>query len=159
MKSPARVALATVVAAFALGACATGPRHSAEGWPILGVIDGDTLRVHVATLPPSISEVHVRVKGIDTPERGGHASCPRERELAERAFAFTRARINGAKNVEFKNLQWDKYGGRVLAEVIIDGQPLAGLLMAGGLAQPYFGGARPNWCFSPERPPVNGRGI
>jgi len=151
--------LVIIGAGLALGGCAGGDRQTNEGWPIVGVIDGDTIRVRVVSLPPAIQEVHVRVRGIDTPERGAHASCERERELAERAFSFTRARINGARQVEFKNLQWDKYGGRVLAEVVIDGRPLAALLMASGLAAPYSGGTRPNWCFSPERPATGGRGI
>lgn len=154
-----RLAAIVIVGGVALAGCAGHDRQTNEGWPIIGVIDGDTIRVRVASLPPAIQEVHVRVRGVDTPERGAHASCERERELAERAFAFTRARINGARHVEFKNLQWDKYGGRVLAEVVIDGQPLAGLLMASGLAAPYLGGTKPNWCFSPERPTTGGRRI
>lgn len=157
MNASARIA--TLILGLALGACASAPRGTPESWPILGVIDGDTIRVRVDGLPPSIAEVHIRVKGIDTPERGGHASCERERDLAERAYAFTRSRIGGAKNIEFKNLQWDKYGGRVLAEVYVDGQPLAGLLMSSGLATPYFGGIKPNWCFSPEKPHTGGRGV
>jgi len=148
---------AALALALALGACAGGGA-SLDGWEIIGVIDGDTIRARVATLPPSIAEVHVRVKGIDTPEKGGHASCERERELASRADAFTRAKIKGARQVALRNFEWDKYGGRVLAEVLVDGQSLAALLLANGLAQPYFGGTKPNWCFSPDRPRRDGRG-
>jgi endonuclease YncB( thermonuclease family) len=144
-------------AALALGSCAGGGT-SLEGWEIIGVIDGDTLRARVASLPSSIAEVHVRVKGIDTPEKGAQASCERERDLASRADAFTRAKIKGAQQVALRNFEWDKYGGRVLAEVLVDGQSLAGLLLANGLAQPYFGGTKPNWCFSPERGRRDGRG-
>jgi hypothetical protein len=40
----------------------------------------------------------------------------------------------------------DKFAGRVDADVIVDGRPIAAVLVAEGLARPYTGGARQSWC-------------
>ena len=42
--------------------------------------------------------------------------------------------------------EWDKYGGRVLGHVIIDGQSLSDMLIRAGLARPYHGEAKSSWC-------------
>jgi endonuclease YncB( thermonuclease family) len=39
-----------------------------------------------------------------------------------------------------------KYGGRVLGDVIIDGEPLSKKLIASGYAIPYDGGTKKSWC-------------
>jgi micrococcal nuclease len=51
---------------------------------------------------------------------------------------------NGTVQVE--QIEWDKYGGRVLATVYVDGRDLAALLIAQDLARPYDGGKRQPWC-------------
>jgi len=130
---------------LAVAACSGMPRSLS--WPVTGVVDGDTLRVRIDTLPGELADVSVRVRGIDTPERGQHANCARERRLAEDALRFTKGALERAKLVEFRNLGWDKYGGRVLADVLLDGRPLSDMLIAAGLARQYFGvGPKPNWC-------------
>lgn len=48
--------------------------------------------------------------------------------------------------VSFCNVKWDKYGGRILAEVHVDGRSLADMLIERGLARPYHGGKRDGWC-------------
>jgi len=121
-------------------------------WKVLDVIDGDTIRARLETLPPALAEIHIRVRGVDTPERGAKAHCERERSLADQALAVTREQLRRARLVEFRHLEWDKYGGRVLADVMVDNQSLAALLVARGVGQIYFGqGPRPNWCFDPAQ--------
>ena len=115
-------------------------------WPVVGIKDGDTLAVNLPGLPPALNPVGVRLRGVDTPESGGRAKCMSERKLAERATRFTRQAITAAGSIEFERPSWDKYGGRVDADVWVDGERLADLLIAAGLARPYEGGKRAGWC-------------
>ncbi|WP_372809511.1 thermonuclease family protein, partial [Litorivivens sp.] len=70
---------------------------------IVGVYDGDTIRVRIDNWPPIIGEaIGVRINGIDTPEIRG--KCPEEKALAREARAFTRDAVTAAKAVELRNL-------------------------------------------------------
>ena len=60
--------------------------------------------------------------------------------------AFTRQAIGRAGRIEFGQPNWDKYGGRIDAEVWIDDILLSDALIAAGLARPYNGGKRAGWC-------------
>lgn len=117
-------------------------------WPVLGAIDGDTLKVHLPGLPMELQPVKVRVRGIDTPEIRG--KCDREKQAASKATALTRFLINQAKArkkpIVFSEIGWDKYGGRLDAIVTIDGQSLGTTLISAGLARAYDGGKRLGWC-------------
>jgi len=115
-------------------------------WEIVAIKDGDTLAVELPGLPPQLNPVAVRVRSVDAPESGGRAKCPAERALARRATEFTRRAIAAAATVEFERPTWDKYGGRIDADVWVDGELLSGQLIAAGLARRYDGGRRPGWC-------------
>ena len=78
----------------------------------------------------SFTDMSVRILGIDTPEIRG--DCPEEKALALRGREFANVAFNGAETIEFLNLKWDKYGGRVLADVWLDGVDYAALLMKQG---------------------------
>lgn len=120
---------------------------SASSWATLREpwnYDGDTIYIRVDGLPPELAEMSVRVRGIDTPEIRGE--CPAEKDLAIKARDYTRSLMSNGHVVAFMNLEHDKYGGRVLADVYVDGQALAALLIAQGLARPYDGGKRQPWC-------------
>ncbi len=119
------------------------PRYA---WRVIGIKDGDTLAVDLPGLPASLNPVAVRLRSVDTPESGGRAKCAAERELAERATRFTRGAIAAARRIEFGLPSWDKYGGRIDAEVWVDGKRLADQLVAAGLARPYDGAKRGSWC-------------
>jgi len=111
---------------------------------IVGVYDGDTIRVRIEDWPPIVGEaIGVRVNGVDTPEIRG--KCPEEKALARQARSFTRTAVTTAKSVELRNLRRDKYF-RLLADVCVDGQALSELLMANGLAYRYEGGRKESWC-------------
>ena len=94
-------------------------------------------------LPPKLS---IRVLGIDTPEKAPRAKCEAEAAKAKEASAFTRAAVTKAREIDVQMTEWDKYGGRVLGHVIIDGQSLSDMLIRAGLARPYHGEAKSSWC-------------
>ena len=120
---------------------------SADAYDITRVIDGDTVEVAVdflpAPLPPKLS---IRVLGIDTPEKAPRAQCEAEAELAKQASAFTKNAVASAGKIDIEILKWDKYGGRVLGYVYLDGQSLGIMLIAANLARPYKGGPKQSWC-------------
>jgi len=41
---------------------------------------------------------------------------------------------------------WDKFGGRVLGDIIVNGQSVRAGLIANGLAREYYGDAKQSWC-------------
>lgn len=113
--------------------------------PVESVYDGDTFRVVFTGLPSELNPVKIRVRGVDSPERGS-PRCAAERLAAERAREFVERRIG--RQVLIANLEWDKYGGRVDADVYVGPQrlSLATLLIQNGHARPYNGGRRRGWC-------------
>jgi len=119
----------------------------ADAYKITRVIDGDTVEIAVdflpAPLPPKLS---IRVLGIDTPEKAPRAQCEAEAEKAKLASAFTKNAIATAAVIDVQIKSWDKYGGRVLGNVFLDGQSLAEMLINQGLARAYFGEAKSSWC-------------
>jgi endonuclease YncB( thermonuclease family) len=113
-------------------------------WPVIGIKDGDTLTVNLPGLPPALNPVAVRLRSVDTPESGGRAKCAGERKLAERATHFTRQAIAAARSIEFRQPSWDKYGGRIDADVWVDGKLLSDQLIAAGA------GAAVRWRETPR---------
>jgi len=141
-----RPAIALAIILVGLTQAVWGSPPERYTWRVLGVKDGDTLAVDLPGLPEPLNPVAVRLRGVDTPESGGRAKCTLERTMAARATGFTRAAIAAARSIEFEAPTWDKYGGRIDAEVWVDGQPLSERLIAAGLARPYDGGKRAGWC-------------
>ena len=114
---------------------------------ITRVIDGDTVAFQADFLPaPLKKELSIRVFGVDTPEKGHRAQCPSEAQRGEAASAFTKAQINASSNRQIVLMDWDKYGGRVLGDVVLDGKSLRHLLIANGHAREYYGEAKTSWC-------------
>jgi len=106
--------------------------------------DGDTCYVIAKTLPESLRNMSIRILGIDTPEI--RADCPEEKELALQGRVFANDMFRNANNIEFHNLKWDKYGGRILADVYIDGVSYKDEIIEAGLAREYYGGKKIGWC-------------
>ena len=106
--------------------------------------DGDTCYVSAPVLPGKLSKMSVRVLGIDTPEIKG--KCEKEKELALIGRQTANELFRAATKIEFKDLKWDKYGGRVLSNVYLDGKLYSNILIEKGLARPYDGGAKKGWC-------------
>jgi endonuclease YncB( thermonuclease family) len=119
----------------------------AEQYKINRVIDGDTVEIAVDFLPdPLPPKLSIRVLGIDTPEKAPRAQCEAEAKKAAEASAFTKSAVAVAQIVEIQIEKWDKYGGRVLGHVLLDGHSLSEMLIGAGLARPYKGEAKTSWC-------------
>lgn len=105
------------------------------------VYDADTI-----TIPASgmITGFRIRILGLDGPEL--RSSCPAERALATRARSRLVALASAGLDVQ-SGLELDLYG-RVLATVRTpNGQDVASVLIAEGLARPFDGKtARRPWC-------------
>ena len=114
---------------------------------ITRVIDGDTVAFEAAWLPdPLKKELSIRVFGVDTPEKGHRAQCPKEDVMGKKATEFTKQAVISAQKRQVILMDWDKYGGRVLGDVILDGKSLRQALIANGLAREYYGEAKTSWC-------------
>ena len=84
--------------------------------------------------------------GIDTPEKGKRAKCEREAKLGDSATKMTSGLINNANVIIFSKIKWDKFGGRVLAKINIDGEDLGLTLIRAGMAREYHGEKKKSWC-------------
>jgi endonuclease YncB( thermonuclease family) len=114
---------------------------------ITRVIDGDTVAFQADFLPaPLKKELSIRVYGVDTPEKGHRAACASEAQRGEAASAFTKQVIAQATQRQVVLMDWDKYGGRVLGDVILNGQSLRAMLIQNGFAREYYGEAKTSWC-------------
>ena len=114
---------------------------------ITRVIDGDTVAFQADFLPaPLKKELSIRVYGVDTPEKGFRAACPSEAARGEAASAFTKNAIATSTKRQVTLIDWDKYGGRVLGDVLLNGQSLRAMLIANGFAREYYGEAKTSWC-------------
>lgn len=112
---------------------------------VINIVDGDTFDVVIEVLPDRRVVERIRFQGVDTPEKNSSRAC--EVRDANRAQQFVEDKINQAGNqVELFNLMSGKY--RVVADVFIDGEPLADQIIEAGLGMPYYGGKRPEWeCY------------
>jgi endonuclease YncB( thermonuclease family) len=116
-------------------------------YKIIRVIDGDTVVFEATFLPaPLKPQMSLRVLGIDTPEKGHRAQCESENQKAQEASKFTKNLIENAKKVQIEIKEHDKYGGRLLGDVIIDNRKLSEMLIEKGHARPYFGEKKSDWC-------------
>jgi len=118
---------------------------------ILRVTDGDTVVISAPFLPaPFKPELAIRVYGVDTPEKGHRAQCPQEAQRGEAASAFTKKAIEsaaaGGGKFQVTMYGWDKFGGRVLGDILINGKSLRAGLIANGFAREYYGDAKQSWC-------------
>lgn len=123
------------------------PQGVLYNFPLTRVLDGDTVAFQASFLPPPLKqELSIRVYGVDTPEKGFRAKCPQEDQKGQAASMFTKNLVANAKVKQVVIMDWDKFGGRVLGDVILDGQSLRTLLINNGFARPYFGEAKQSWC-------------
>lgn len=142
-----RFAVLVSVALFAAPAPADDVIPGPVRAKVVRVVDGDTIAVLAHPWLGTTIETFVRVEGIDTPEKGARGKCAHERELAERASAFTAKMFPPGAAVMLSRIKNDKYGGRVVGLVATeDGRDLSASLIGAGLAKPYDGGKKSSWC-------------
>ena len=124
------------------------PKNSATyDAQIVRVNDGDTVVIAAPFLPaPLKPELAVRVFGVDTPEKGHRAQCPSEDARGQAASEFTKNAVKNTKKHQVILYSWDKFGGRVLGDMILDGVSLRSELIRNGFAREYYGDAKQSWC-------------
>jgi endonuclease YncB( thermonuclease family) len=123
------------------------PKGATYDAQILRVTDGDTVVIAAPFLPaPLKPELAIRVYGVDTPEKGHRALCPSEAQRGDAASAFTKNAIAQGGKFQVTMYGWDKFGGRVLGDILINGQSLRAALIANGFAREYYGDAKQSWC-------------
>ena len=126
------------------------PAHAQEQMYIykaLKITDGDTIKLDVSKESPLVKKLglSVRIKGIDTPEKGSEAKCNKENILGQQATVFTTYLI-GNKELLLSEVKNDKYGGRIVANVKVGGVDIAQELLKKGLARVYNGEKKKSWC-------------
>jgi endonuclease YncB( thermonuclease family) len=143
-----KLIIATILALTALTAYAQKQKAGVTYDAVLTrIVDGDTVAFQANWLPdPLKKELLLRVFGVDTPEKGHRAQCPSENQRGLAATEFTRQLINTSQKRQITLMTWDKFGGRVLGDVILDGKSLRGELIANGFAREYYGEAKTSWC-------------
>ena len=142
--------LATVVTIFMMMGSASAqktPQGVTYDATVIRVSDGDTIVIAATYLPaPLKPELAVRIFGVDTPEKGHRAQCPEENAKAMKASAYTADLIKSGKKIQVTLYRWDKFGGRVLGDILVDGQSVRAGLIQHGLAREYYGEAKQSWC-------------
>jgi len=115
-------------------------------FPFVAVTDGDTIRSSIQVACP-LCNVYIRIRGIDTPESNHMAQCPLEKERGLAAKKYLQNRFEGKTEFMARNIAWDKYGGRILGDVEVDGKNVAAEMISAGHAKSYNGrGRKPDWC-------------
>lgn len=110
---------------------------------VVRVLDGDTIEISAQVWLGLRLTSHVRIRGIDTPELRG--ACASEKVMAAQARDRL-AHLAGA-TISIAHIADDKYAGRVLADATAaNGTDLKEAMLASGLARPYDGAARGDWC-------------
>ena len=105
------------------------------------VVDGDTIKVVlVGDMPELFREESIRLRHCDTPEKNDPR--PDVAALAHRATDYTASHITPGMRLTLREVGFDKYGGRLDADVEVDGVNLCRALIDAGLAHPYEGGKK-----------------
>jgi len=114
---------------------------------IVRINDGDTVVIAAPFLPaPLKPELAVRVFGVDTPEKNHLAKCESERQRGLAATEFTKKMVGQSQQRQVVLYSWDKFGGRVLGDILLNGQSLRMMLIQNGFAREYYGEAKTSWC-------------
>ena len=125
------------------------PAHAQEFYVYkpVKITDGDTIKLDVSKESPLIKKLglSVRIKGIDTPEKGSKAKCDKENALGQQATKFTTDLV-GNKELLLSEVKNDKYGGRIVANVKVGGVDIAQELLKKGFARVYNGEKKKSWC-------------
>ena len=131
----------------ALALAQKAPQGATYDAKIVRVNDGDTVVIAAPFLPaPLKPELAVRIYGVDTPEKGFRAQCPSEDQRGQAATAFTKKAVESTQKHQVVLYGWDKFGGRVLGDMILNGVSLRAELIKNGFAREYYGEAKQSWC-------------
>jgi len=107
---------------------------------VTSIYNGDTFRCNIDGVHPLLgNRIGIRVRGVDTPEMKDKRSIIKE--LTQKAKQYTVAKLRAGKIIELRNATRGKYF-RIVADVYIDDQNLANLLITEGLGKKYDGGKK-----------------
>lgn len=113
---------------------------------IRSVYDGDTFRIESNELVSHDEKgILVRIRGVDAAEIDG--DCKREELLARTARQWLVHRFNKATSIALQDVDYrEDPHGRVVADVVVDGDMLSTQMVAAGAAKSWTGGSKPRWC-------------
>ena len=150
MKTYIKNLVAVAIVYFAAMGAALGqktPQGVTYDATIVRINDGDTVVISAPFLPaPLKPELAVRVFGVDTPEKNHLAKCESERQRGLAATEFTKKVVGASQQRQVVLYGWDKFGGRVLGDILLNGQSLRMMLIQNGFAREYYGDAKQSWC-------------
>jgi endonuclease YncB( thermonuclease family) len=136
--------LRNAFAGLALAALALLPAAPVRGQDVLAgpveatllrVVDGDTLLVRARVWLDLEVITRVRLRDVNAPELRSRDEDERARAQAARAFVAT---FTEGAMLRLSEIGQDKYGGRVVARVAVDGADLGAALLAEGHARPMM---------------------
>jgi endonuclease YncB( thermonuclease family) len=116
---------------------------------VYDVYDGDTVKF-IADLGGAVVKMSLRLRGIDTPELRGAAIYEKvagelARERLKQLIGFKGRSVL----VRVVIYQWDKYGGRVVGDIIPRGERSGGnvtdILISEGYGRKYGGEKKQPW--------------
>jgi endonuclease YncB( thermonuclease family) len=136
---PGLVAL-LLLGLFALFPDAAMARTGVPPCAVVRMIDGDTVDLDCL----GEGRFRARLMGFDTPETH-RPGCAEEALLGQAATRRLRALVSDGRRIEARLGRWDRYERR-LVELSVDGRDVGARLIAEGLALPYEGGRRIDWC-------------
>lgn len=115
-------------------------KDSITNFEVVKVRDGDTFVINIANIPDVFgSEIAVRIRGIDTPEKNDERE--EIRNIAIAAKEELEKLLYSNEKITLYNLGRDKYF-RLLASVKVGNIDVAEYLIKKGLAKRYNGGKK-----------------
>lgn len=106
---------------------------------IIGVYDGDTITAIFVLSSSDFFRIQLRINGIDSPEL--RSKNPLEKEAGKVVKNYVKNKLL-SRILPIQILKWDKYGGRMDAEVYLDEScktTLSQKLLRKGLVKPFSG--------------------
>jgi micrococcal nuclease len=145
MRSALSPPIPGLVALLCLGLIALAPdaasaRTGGSPCAVVRVIDGDTVDLDCL----GEGRFRARLTGFDTPETH-RPGCAEEALAGQAATRRLRALVAASGQIDAQLGRWDRYDRR-LVQLSVDGRDVGARLIAEGLALPYQGGRRPDWC-------------
>lgn len=137
------IALLVLIFGFGGLVLAVSPAMASADAPpcvVVRVVDGDTVDLDCL----GEGRFRARLMGYDTPETH-NPRCAAEAVHGQAATRRLRALVTDARAIQARLGRWDRYERR-LVQLSVDGRDVGERLIAEGLALPYDGGRRPDWC-------------
>lgn len=136
---PGLLALVFLALFLALPTAATASTNTPP-CVVVRVVDGDTVDLDCL----GEGRFRARLMGYDTPETH-NPRCSAEAVHGRAATLRLRTMVANARRIDATLGRWDRYERR-LVQLSVDGRDVGQRLIAEGLALPYDGGRRPDWC-------------